>query len=179
MRRTFISGSTRLGEELAGVGAGRRGDLLGRAGGDHLAALLAALGAEVDDPVGGLDHVEVVLDHDHRVAGVDQAVEHVEQPLDVGEVQAGGRLVEDVERVAGRDLGELGRELDPLRLAAGELRRRLAEADVVEPDVVQRLAGGARSSGCSRRTRHASSTDISSTSAIDLPLKRTSSVSRL
>ena len=67
--------------------------------------------AEVDDPVGGLDHVEVVLDHDHGVPGVDQAVEDVEQPLDVSEVEAGGGLVEDVKGVAGGDLG-LGGELD-------------------------------------------------------------------
>ena len=39
----------------------------------------------------------------------------------------------------GRDLRELGRELDALRLAARERRRRLAELDVVEADVVQRL----------------------------------------
>ena len=100
---------------------------------------LAALGAEVDDPVGLLDHVEVVLDHEHRVARVDQPLQHLEQLLDVGEVQAGRRLVEDVERPAGRDLAELLGELDALRLAAGERRRRLAELDVVEPDVVQRL----------------------------------------
>jgi diacylglycerol O-acyltransferase / wax synthase len=61
------------------------------------AAAVAALGAEVDDPVGGLDDVEVVLDHDDRVALVDQAVQHVEQLADVVEVQPGGRLVEDVE----------------------------------------------------------------------------------
>ena len=54
-------------------------------------------------------------------------------------MQAGGRLVEDVERPAGRDLRQLAGELDALRLAAGERRGRLAEADVVEPDVVQRL----------------------------------------
>ena len=36
---------------------------------------------------------------EHRVAGVDQAVQGFEQPLDVGQVQPGGRLVEDVERV--------------------------------------------------------------------------------
>ena len=53
------------------------------------------------DPVGGLDHVEVVLDHHDRVAVVAQAVQHGEQVLDVVEVQAGGRLVEDVERAAG------------------------------------------------------------------------------
>ena len=86
------------------MGARHGGDLLGRALGDQPAALLAALGAEVDDAVGGLDHVEVVLDHDDRVALVDQPVQHLEQALDVREVQAGGRLVEDVERPARRDL---------------------------------------------------------------------------
>ena len=115
------------------------GDLLRRAGGDHLAALVPALGAEVDDPVGALDHVEVVLDDDHRVALVDQPLEHLEQLVDVVEVQAGGGLVEDVERLAGGDLAELGGELDALGLAAGERRRRLAELDVAEADVVERL----------------------------------------
>ena len=114
-------------------------DLLGRPRRDHLAAGLAALGAEVDDPVRLLDHVEVVLDHEHGVAAVDEPLEHLEQLLDVGEVQPGRRLVEDVQRAAGRDLAQLGRELDALRLAARERRRGLAELDVVEPDVVQRL----------------------------------------
>ncbi len=108
-------------------------------GRDHLAARLAALGAEVDEPVGLLDHVEVVLDHEHRVAGVDQPLEHLEQPLDVGEVEPRRRLVEDVQRPAGRDLRQLLRELDALRLAARQRRGGLAEPDVVEPDVVERL----------------------------------------
>ena len=108
--------------------ASARGDVLRRAGRDHAAAAGAAFGAHVDDPVGGLDDVEVVLDHDQRVAGVAQRVQHVQQQLDVGEVQAGGRLVEDVERAAGVALGQLERELDALRLAARERRRALAEA---------------------------------------------------
>jgi hypothetical protein len=62
------------------------------------AAAVAAFGAEVDDPVGGLDDFEIVLDHDDRVALVDQLVQHFEQLGDVVEMQAGGRLVEDVER---------------------------------------------------------------------------------
>src|SRR4051812_22361101 len=61
-------------QELAGVRAGRARDLLGRAGGDDLTAVLAAFGAHVDDPVGRLDDVEVVLDDDDRVALVDEAV---------------------------------------------------------------------------------------------------------
>src|SRR5438552_5437467 len=128
-----------LAQVLARGGLLDRGDLLRRPGGDHLAARLAALGPEVDDPVGLLDHVEVVLDHEYRVAGVDQSLQHLEQLLDIREVEAGRRLVEDVERAAGRDLAELLGQLDPLRLAARERRRRLAELDVVEPDVVQRL----------------------------------------
>ena len=54
-----------------------------------------------------LDDVEVVLDDDDRVAGIDQPVPHVEQALDVGKVQAGGRLVEDVDGAPGCDAAEL------------------------------------------------------------------------
>ena len=103
---------------------------------------VAALGPQVDDPVGGLDHVEVVLDDDDRVPLLDQAVQHLEQHAHVLEVEAGGRLVEDVEGAAGVPLGQLGRELDALRLAARERRRALAEVDVAEAHVVQRLELG-------------------------------------
>jgi hypothetical protein len=68
---------------------------------DDPPAAIAAFGSEVDQPVGGLDHVEVVLDHHDRVAAVPQALQHGEQQFDVLEVQAGGGLVEDVERAAG------------------------------------------------------------------------------
>jgi hypothetical protein len=91
------------------------------------AAAVAALRAEVDEPVGGLDHVEVVLDDDDGVAVVAQALQHREQHLDVVEVQAGGRLVEDVERAPGVALGQLQRQLDALRLAAGQRGGALAE----------------------------------------------------
>ena len=50
------------GERLAGEGARRGAHLRGGAGADDLPAALATLGAEVDDPVGRADHVEVVLD---------------------------------------------------------------------------------------------------------------------
>ena len=62
-------------------------------------AVHAALGPEVDHPVGLGDHVQVVLDHHHAVAAVDQPVQHADQLLDVGHVQADRRLVEHVERV--------------------------------------------------------------------------------
>ena len=80
-----------------------------------------------------------MLDHHHGVAGVAQALQHAEQHLDVVEMQAGGRLVQYVERAAGVALAELERELHALRFAAGERGRRLAEAHVAEADIDQRL----------------------------------------
>src|SRR5687768_16120123 len=61
-------------------------DLLRRPRGDDGAATTATLGAKVDDPVGRLDDVEVVLDHENGVAAVDQPMEHFEQKTDILEV---------------------------------------------------------------------------------------------
>ena len=66
-------------------------------------------------------------------------MEHLEQPLDIGEVKPGRWLVENVERLAGCDLRELGRQLDPLGLSAGKRCRRLPEPQVAEPHVAKRL----------------------------------------
>ena len=74
-----------------------RDDVLGRAGRNDAAAAVAALGSEVDDPVGGLDDVEVVLDDQDGVAALDKPLQHDEQLPNVVEVQARGWLVEDVE----------------------------------------------------------------------------------
>jgi hypothetical protein len=69
----------------------------GRALEDDRAAVVTGAGAEVDDPVGVRHHRLVVLDDDDRLARVDEPVEQPEQLLDVGQVQAGGRLVEHVD----------------------------------------------------------------------------------
>ena len=105
-------------DELAGVGGaallGHRDDLaardvlagervlrlqqaLHRAGVDDVAAVLARAGADVDDVVGDLDGVLVVLDDEHRVAEVAQAHERVDEAAVVALVQADRRLVEHVE----------------------------------------------------------------------------------
>ena len=92
-----------------------------------------------------------------------------EQLLHVGEVQAGGRLVQQVDRLAGGAPRQLGGELDALRLAAAQRGRRLAEPDVAEADVHQRLQLGADLRAPPGRPRSASSTVISSTSAMEWP----------
>ena len=119
------------------MSGGAVGDEVGRCAlEDDPAALVAGAGTEVDDPVGVRHDPLVVLDDDDRLAGVDEPVEQAEQLLDVGEVEAGGRLVEDVDAAL---LGHLGGHLEPLQLAAGQRRQRLAEAEVAQPDVGEPL----------------------------------------
>ena len=124
----------------------RAGDLLGRALGHHAAAGVAGLGPQIDDPVGPLHDVEVVLDDHHGVARVHQAVEHLDQHPDVVEVEAGGGLVEDVElpAVALAGLGQLAGDLEPLGLAARQRGRRLAQPQVAEPHLLELPQRGAQ-----------------------------------
>ena len=114
-------------------------DLLGRAlGDDHAAA--------ADPPSGPMSMTQSAVLMTSRLCSMTRtelplstsAGQHAEQLADVLEVQTGRRLVEDVDGPAGGALLQLAGELDALRLAAGERRRRLAEADVAEPDVDQR-----------------------------------------
>ena len=73
--------------------------------------------------VGGADRALVVLDDDHRVAEVAQPLERRDQLRVVALVQADRGLVEDVED-ADEARADLGGQADPLRLAAGQRRRR-------------------------------------------------------
>jgi hypothetical protein len=52
-----------VAEELAGIRLRDLGYLFRGSLGDDAAAVLAPFGSQIDDPVGGLDHVEIVLDH--------------------------------------------------------------------------------------------------------------------
>src|SRR5882672_3305449 len=135
----MLSASKHVGEVAAGVAFGVSRHGLGVAGGDDASASVAAVGAQVDHPVRGLDDIQVVFDHDYRVAGGAQLMQHVEQQGDVMKVQACGRLVEDVERAAGVAFGKFERKFDPLRLASRKRYRALTQAQVTEADVKQGL----------------------------------------
>ena len=111
----------------------------GGALGDDSAAAVAALRSQVDDPVRGLDHIEVVLDDDDRIALVAQSVQHVQQLTNVLEVQSRGGLVENVKRLASVALGKFARQFDALSLAAGKGGGALAETDVGQSDIHQGL----------------------------------------
>ena len=107
-------------QELAGEAGGAFGHLLRRALGHDGPAAFAAFGAEVDDPVGGLDDVEVVLDHEERVAGSAEFEEDFQELVHVVEMQARGRFVEDVEGVAGLLAAEFAGDLEALGFTTGK-----------------------------------------------------------
>ena len=123
----------------AGVRALDRGDFCRRAHRDDLAAFVAAFGAEIDDVVGAFDDFQIVLDDDDRVALVDQLVKRPEQPLDIVEVQAGGRLVENKQRAGLFRLGHVRGQFQALRFAARKRRQRLAQADIFQADGAERV----------------------------------------
>ena len=132
------------------IDSGAVGDVVHRARGDDVPAVLPGAGADVDDPVGGAHRLLVVLDDDQGVADVAQPLQGADQPGVVALVEADARLVEDVEHAhqAGADLGG---QPDALRLAAGEgvggaLERQVVESDVDQeaeplPDLLEDLAG--------------------------------------
>ncbi len=126
-----------LPQKKTGVARLDRRNRLGRPLGNHPAAAGTALRPHVDDPVGGLDDVQVVLDDDHCIAGVHKPSEDPEELADVLEVQPCGGLVQDVDGTPGGAPLQFGGELDPLCLTAGQRRCRLAEADVTQSHVVE------------------------------------------
>ena len=69
----------------------------------------------------------------HRVTGERELLQDIQELVDVGEVEARGRLVEYVERPSGGPLREFFGEFYSLRLAARERRRGLPEPYVPEP----------------------------------------------
>ena len=67
--------------------------------GDDFAAAIAGFGAEIEDPVGFGGDGHVVLDDDDGVAFIDEAMEDVDEALDVFEVEADGGLFDQIERL--------------------------------------------------------------------------------
>ena len=112
-------------------------NLFGGAGGDDFAALVAAFGSQIDQPVRGFNHIEIVFDDQERCAGFEKFAESGEKFGDVVEVQAGGGLVENVEDALIFCASKVRGELQALGFAAGKRRGGLAEAQIAQADFVQ------------------------------------------
>ncbi len=151
----------KLGDhEFSGVAGRGGGDQLGRSGGNDLPALALSFGAEIDEPIGAFEHIEIVLDNDEGIALIDETLQDAEEKADVLEVEPRGGFVEDEEAglpgggrppiprmstaIFGNCLGillgahgliaQVPQEFDALGFATGELIQRLAEPQVAESD---------------------------------------------
>src|ERR1019366_4061922 len=82
-------------EKASGVRVFVAGDLLRRALPYNAPTALAAFRAEVDDPIGFGNEVQVMLDDNHRMAAIHHPLKPLYQPLDVRHVQADGWFFED------------------------------------------------------------------------------------
>ena len=154
-----------MGQKLPGKAVLALDDLFRRALRHDHAAAVTAFRAQVDDPVGALDHVQVVLD-DTTVFPCRPAAAARSAATDVVEVQAGGRFVQQIERLARIGAAQLVRQLDALRLAAGERGRRLAQDRVAQTDLLHRGQAAMMWAKFSKESA-ASSMLIANTSAID------------
>ena len=99
----------------------------------------SALGAEIDDVVGALDEVEVVFDDDDGIARIHQLLQHLDEAVDIRDVEARSRLVEDIHGLAGAAAGQLIGQLDALGFAARKGRGALSQRDIAQPHIQQGL----------------------------------------
>ena len=81
-----ISGTQHFLKGLAGIRVCARRHFFGCAGANDFSPTSAAFRPKVDQPISGLDHIEVVLDHQDCIARIDKAVQDLKQLLDVVEV---------------------------------------------------------------------------------------------
>ena len=116
---------------LASKGCLRGDYLVQRAFSDDPAAVLSGAGAEVDYMVGGAHYGLVVLDDQDGVAHVPETLQGADEPVVVGGVEADRGLVADVEDTH-EAAAYLGRESNPLSLAAAEGAGGAVQGDVVE-----------------------------------------------
>ena len=166
-RRKMIEDGTGLdwamGEHLAhglcvfaqgarGVRAGVLAHLFGVALDHHATASVTTLGPQVDQPVAGADHIQVVFDDDQRMPGFQQAAQGTHELGDVVKVQAGGGLIKHEQATPPRcrlaagaarlgGIGQKAGELEALRLAARQGGHRLPQLHVLQPDIHNRLKG--------------------------------------
>src|SRR5258707_208950 len=71
------SGGKSFGQRLAGIPLPPGADLLRGSRADHPAPIFPAIRAEVDHPIRRFDHIQIMLDHQNRVAQLDQPLQHV------------------------------------------------------------------------------------------------------
>src|SRR5205085_3483905 len=95
-------------KKTPGVGVFIARDLLGGSFGHDTAATITTLRAEVNDPIGFGYQVQVVLDDNNRMAGINEPLEDANQALHVRHMQADGGFFKDEQVAFGQTVKEVG-----------------------------------------------------------------------
>ena len=95
-------------KELRSVALFALGEFLWCALKDDRSARCTRLGTEVDNVVGTLDNLHIVLHYNHRMPRRNERIKRLQQAVDVVDVQTRSRLVEDKHHTL---VGELTREV--------------------------------------------------------------------
>ena len=115
------------------------GNVFRGTGGSDVTTRIATLRPHVDNPVGRLDQIQVVLDHNYRVPLVNQFLDHIHQHADVLKMEARGGFIHNIDGIAGTDLGKLTGQFHPLGLAAADRCTRLADLQIPQAHTVERF----------------------------------------
>ena len=115
------------------------GHILGRTGGHHKSPFIPTLRAQINDPVGGLDHIHVVLDYQDGVALGYQALEGLQKSLNIIEVETGGGFIKDEELCSLLVQFQMPGKLEALGLASGEGVDGLAQPHIPQTYLHQRF----------------------------------------
>src|SRR4029077_9817324 len=91
--------SARTGQEFLQKSASMRiadlCDLFGRANADYFSAFISRFWSKIDSPVGALNHLKIVLDHDDRMTAVDETLKNLQQHRDVIEMESSSRFIKN------------------------------------------------------------------------------------
>ena len=106
---------------LSGVGILDLCHLFGSSLGNYHSSAVAALGTEVNDVVGSLDYVKIMLDDDDGISALDKSLKHLDKLCHVCGMKSGSRLVKNVDSLTGASARKFGRKFDSLSLTTRKL----------------------------------------------------------
>ena len=87
---------------------------------DNLTSTCSGFGTKVNDPVGGFDDIEIVLNHNDRIALLDKTIQYTQQLQDVIKMQAGCWLIQKIQRAPSVGTTQLRRQFNALSFPAAE-----------------------------------------------------------
>ena len=111
-------------------------DLGGCPSRDEMATVFSRSWPQVEDVVGCQNGVTIVLDDEHRIPQITQALETFEQALIVTLVQTNARLIEHIEH-SHQARANLRCQANALAFPTGERRCRAVQRQIVQPHTAQ------------------------------------------